>query len=77
METAEKMLTRQVSAAVRLQAVARGLLACRLLGRLICSCFSPAPHHSSIRLFVATQRRRPRQRNIRRRCGCRLRRAAS
>jgi hypothetical protein len=35
METAEKMLTRQVSAAVRLQAVARGLLARRRVGRLL------------------------------------------
>jgi hypothetical protein len=35
METAEKMLTRQVSAAVRLQAVARGLLARRRVGWLL------------------------------------------
>jgi hypothetical protein len=35
METAEKMLTRQVSAAVRLQAAARGLLARRRVGRLL------------------------------------------
>jgi hypothetical protein len=35
METAEKMLTRQVSAAVRLQAAARGLLARRQVGRLL------------------------------------------
>jgi hypothetical protein len=35
METAEKMLTRQVSAALRLQAVARGLLARRRVGRLL------------------------------------------
>jgi hypothetical protein len=34
-ETAEKMLTRQVSAAVRLQAAARGLLARRRVGRLL------------------------------------------
>jgi hypothetical protein len=35
MYTAEKMLTRQVSAAVRLQAVARGLLTRRRVGRLL------------------------------------------
>jgi hypothetical protein len=35
METAEKMLTRLVSAAVRLQAVARGLLTRRQVGRLL------------------------------------------
>jgi hypothetical protein len=34
-ETAEKMLTRQVSAIVRLQAAARGLLARRRVGRLL------------------------------------------
>jgi hypothetical protein len=34
-ETAEKMLTRQVSAAVRLQDAARGLLARRWVGRLL------------------------------------------
>jgi hypothetical protein len=34
-ETAEKMLTRQVSAVVRLQAVARGLLARQRVGRLL------------------------------------------
>jgi hypothetical protein len=34
-ETAEKMLTRQVSVAVRLQAAARGLLARRRVGRLL------------------------------------------
>jgi hypothetical protein len=34
-ETAEKMLTRQVSATVRLQAAARSLLARRLVGRLL------------------------------------------
>jgi hypothetical protein len=34
-ETTEKMLTRQVSAAVRLQAAARGLLAHRRVGRLL------------------------------------------
>jgi hypothetical protein len=34
-ETAEKMLTRQVSATVRLQAAARGLLARRRVGRLL------------------------------------------
>jgi hypothetical protein len=35
METVEKMLTRQVSAAVRLQAAARGLLARRRVGWLL------------------------------------------
>jgi hypothetical protein len=35
METAEKMLTRQVSAAVRLQAVARSLLARQRVGWLL------------------------------------------
>jgi hypothetical protein len=35
METADKMLTREVSAAVRLQAVAHGLLARRRVGRLL------------------------------------------
>jgi hypothetical protein len=35
METTEKMLTRHVSAAVRLQAVARGLLTRRRVGRLL------------------------------------------
>jgi hypothetical protein len=34
-ETAKKMLTRQLSAAVRLQAAARGLLARRRVGRLL------------------------------------------
>jgi hypothetical protein len=78
METTEKMLTRHVSATVRLQAVARGLLTRRQVGGYsICSCFSPAPYRSSIRLFVATQRRRPRQRNIRQLCGCKRWRAAS
>jgi hypothetical protein len=35
METTENMLTRQVSAAVRLQAAARGLMARRRVGRLL------------------------------------------
>jgi hypothetical protein len=35
MEPADKMLTRQVSAAVRLQAATRGLLARRWVGRLL------------------------------------------
>jgi hypothetical protein len=35
METTEKMLTRQVSATVRLQAAARGLLVHRRVGRLL------------------------------------------
>jgi hypothetical protein len=35
METTEKMLTRQLSTAVRLQAAARALLARRLVGRLL------------------------------------------
>jgi hypothetical protein len=34
-ETVEKMLTRQVFAAVQLQAAAHGLLACRRVGRLL------------------------------------------
>jgi hypothetical protein len=46
LETAEKMLTRQVSAAVRLQAAARGLLARRWVGRQSATRFAAdsAPH---------------------------------
>jgi hypothetical protein len=77
-ETAEKMITRQVSAAVRLLAAARGLLVRRRVGRLLdLQLIQPHTRCSSFRLFVVAQRRQPRQRNIRRRCGCRRRRAAS
>jgi hypothetical protein len=77
-ETAEKMLTWQVSTVVRLQAATRGVLARqRVGGYSVCSWFSPAPRRSSFRLFVATQRRRPRQCNFRWCYGCRRRRAAS
>jgi hypothetical protein len=78
MESTDKMLTRQVSAAVRLQAVARGLLARRRVGRLLdLQLIQPRTRRSSFRLFIAAQRRQPRQHNIRRCCGCRRRRAAS
>jgi hypothetical protein len=44
METAEKMLTRQVFAALRLQAVAHGLLARRRVGRLLDMQLFQSPH---------------------------------
>jgi hypothetical protein len=77
-ETVEKMLTRQVTAAVRFQAAARSLLARRRVGWLLdLHLIQPCTHRSSFMLFVTAQRRRLRQRNIRRRCGCRWRRVAS
>jgi hypothetical protein len=77
-ETAKKMLTRQVSAAVRLLDAACGLLVRRRVGRLLdLQLIQPRTRRSSFRLFVAAQRRQPWQCNIRRRCGCRRRRAAS
>jgi hypothetical protein len=57
-EAVEKMLTRQVSAAVRLQTATRGLLARRRVGRLLdLQLIQPRTRRSSFRLFVAAQRR--------------------
>jgi hypothetical protein len=48
-ETAEKMLTRQMSAVVWLQAAARGLLARRLVGRLLVGVLDRQPTKRSTR----------------------------
>jgi hypothetical protein len=56
-ETVDKMLTRQVSTTVHLQAAARDLLARRRVGRLLdLQLIRPAPCRSSFRLFVTAQR---------------------
>jgi hypothetical protein len=54
METTENVLTRQVSAAVRLQAAARGLLARRRVGRLLdLQLIQP---HTSLQFLQAVRR---------------------
>jgi hypothetical protein len=77
-EMAEKMLTRQVFAAVRLQAAARGLLARRRVGWLLDQqLIQPSTPSQFLQAIHDCKRRRPRQCNFRWCCGCRWRRAAS
>jgi hypothetical protein len=52
-ETTEKLLTRQVSTAVRLQAVARGLLACRRVGRLSVRKVVPTLTSTSAEIYLS------------------------